>query len=274
MSNYLVGQSLEIGTGFGITTYDGDLSPPKHLTRIYYLEPALSVFAKYNYNRYFSARLSFLATAVRGEDAKSRSEWRELRNLSFHTPIFEVSLIGEINLLGFHPDKSGRSFSPYLFGGVAYFRFDPTTLYNGEVVRLQPLGTEGQGLPQFPDRPFYSLNQISIPVGGGLKWAVTDRITLSGEIGWRKTFTDYLDDVSTTYVSYDLLFRERGETTARLSRRSWERLGIAPEEYRPRPYEVSQRGRPAKDWYITGLIKVSYQIYMDDITSTNLKCKF
>jgi len=268
-------QSLEIGGGFGLTTYDGEITPPTLLGRFRILEPAASIFVKYNYNRFLSARLSYLSTAASGDDAKSGSSWRELRNLSFQTDIHEVALIGEWNIFGFFPNRDGFPITPYLFGGFAYFNFDPKTNYNGEVVRLQPLGTEGQGMPQYPDRDFYSLHQIAIPFGGGLKWAITSRMTLSGEIGWRRTFTDYLDDISTTYVPYQDLLEFNGPLAANLSRRAWQTLGIAPESYVPRPYEVTRRGNPrTTDWYITGLVKVSYQIYIDEISGGNINCKF
>lgn len=268
-------QSLEIGLGFGLTTYDGELTPPTLVGRFFILEPGLTVFAKYNYNKYLSGRFSFVSTSIRGDDSKSNSPWRELRNLSFHTSIYELALIGEWNIFGFFPNKEGNSFTPYLFGGLAFFHYDPTTNFNGEVVRLQPLGTEGQGLPQYPDRDYYSLYQISLPVGAGLKWAITDRLTISGEIGWRKTFTDYLDDVSTTYVPYNTLLEGSSELAARLSRRAWQIAGVPPQDYEPRQYEVSRRGSPGTmDWYITGFVKLSYQLYMRDLVSSAPGCKF
>ncbi len=271
----LQAQSLEVGLGFGLSTYDGELTPPTLIGRFFILEPGVTVFSKYNFNRYLTGRFSFVATSIRGDDAKSNSPWRERRNLSFHTQIYELALMGEWNIFGFFPNKEGNSFTPYLFGGIAFFHFDPTTIFNGEVVRLQPLGTEGQGLPQFPDRDFYSLYQISIPFGGGLKWAVSDRLTISGEIGWRKTFTDYLDDVSTTYVPYDVLLENRGELTAQVARRAWQVTGIAPEDYVPRDHERRQRGSPGTmDWYITGFVKLSYQLYMSDLTANRTNCKF
>lgn len=268
-------QSLEIGAGFGLTTYDGELTPPSLIGRFYILEPGVTVFARYNFSKYFSARLGFVATAIRGDDQRSGVAWRETRNLSFHTPIYDLSAIGEWNIFGFYPNREGRWFTPYLFGGVAIFSFNPTTNFNGAVVELQPLGTEGQGLPQYPDRDFYSLRQFAVPFGGGLKWAVTDRLTLSGEIGWRRTFTDYLDDVSTTYVPYDILLESRGPLAANISRRAWQVLGISPQEDPSSQGANVRRGSPTTpDWYIVGFVKVSYQLYMDDLTPSNVKCKF
>lgn len=265
-------QSLEVGGGFGLSTYDGELTPTTFKGRFKILEPGVTVFARYNpMNPYFTWRAGFLLTSIRGDDALSdESSWRQTRNLSFHTRIIEFAVIGEWNIFSFYPDRAGRAFTPYLFGGIAVYNFKPTTIYNGKVIDLQPLGTEGQGLSQYPERDFYNLTQISLPVGGGLKWAVTDQITLSGEMGWRKTFTDYLDDISTTYVDYDLLLNERGDLSAKLSRRSWEVTGVPPDQV---PVGDNRRGSPsAKDWYFMGLIKLSYQLYVNDLYSTKLKC--
>jgi len=275
MHRHVAAQSIEIGGGFGVTTYDGELTPPTLIGRLYILEPAASLFVKYNFNKFGSVRLSYLSTAARGDDAKSQSRWRELRNLSFYTNIHEFAAIGEWNVFGFSPGVRNNSFTPYFFGGIAYFNFDPQTNFNGQVIRLQPLGTEGQGLPQYPERDYYSLHQVIFPFGGGLKWAVSKRLTLSGEIGWRYTRTDYLDDVSSTYVPYDQLLEFSGPVAANLSRRTWQVLNVAPDTYVPPNQQLGRRGNPnTNDWYITGLVKVSYMLYMDDISGGGVQCKF
>src|SRR4029079_7997167 len=103
-------------------------------------------------------------------------------------------------------------FSPYLFAGLSLFHFNPYSKDAlGNDVNLRSLSTEGQNLPEYPDRKMYSLNQISIPFGGGIHFAVTENITLGYEIRMHKTFTDYLDDVSKSYVDKAPLLRERGQ---------------------------------------------------------------
>ena len=84
---------------------------------------------------------------------------------------------------------------------------------------LKPLSTEGQGLPGYPDKKTYSLTQLAIPFGGGVKFAVTDNLHLGLEVGFRKLFTDYLDDVSTTYADPADLLVARGQLAVDMSYR-------------------------------------------------------
>ncbi len=119
------------------------------------------------------------------------------RNLNFHSPIIEVSLVANYSFFDLQINKV----TPYIFGGIALFGFNPYTFdTTGSKVYLRNLGTEGQGLNIYPDRKPYSLGQVAIPFGGGIRFRVTDNVYLGYEIGLRKVFTDYLDDVSTTYA--------------------------------------------------------------------------
>ena len=79
---------------------------------------------------------------------------------------------------------------------------------------LQPLGTEGQGTAAYPDRQKYQLIEVSMPFGIGYRWRISPGMHLTVEYGWRKTWTDYLDDVSTTYVGADLLNSTSGSSMA------------------------------------------------------------
>jgi hypothetical protein len=74
--------------------------------------------------------------------------------------------------------------------------------HNGdEWIDLQPLSTEGQGFKEYPNRPTYKLQQINVPVGGGIRHEISPRFNIRGEFILRKLFTDYLDDLSTTYIN-------------------------------------------------------------------------
>jgi hypothetical protein len=98
------------------------------------------------------------------------------------------------------PGEAAYSFTPYITLGVGLFNYDPYAYYRGEKVLLRPLGTEGQGSPLYPDRKQYSSMGISIPFGGGVKYAFNERVNIGFEVLHRFTNTDYLDDVSKTYV--------------------------------------------------------------------------
>ena len=91
-------------------------------------------------------------------------------------------------------------YSPYLLAGVGYYTFNPQTELNGKWIDLQPLSTEGQGFKEYPDRKVYKLQQLSIPVGLGIKYELSRMVNLRGEFVYRVLQTDYLDDMSTTYV--------------------------------------------------------------------------
>tara|TARA_B100000123_G_C25352286_1_gene263346 strand:- start:74 stop:508 length:435 start_codon:yes stop_codon:yes gene_type:complete len=123
-------------------------------------------------------------------------------------------------------------------------RMNPKAKYDGEWIELQPLTTEGQGTSQNNKKP-YSLSQISIPFGIGAKLNLSNRVAISLEYGMRKTFTDFLDDVSGLYPNQALLVQETGtDLSAELSDRSVNPDGINNSNY------GLQRGNPNNnDWY-------------------------
>ncbi len=254
----LSAQHFEAGIMLGGSTYQGDISPSTSAWSTNDVHAALGVFGRYNFNPYVSARLNFAYGKLSASDADANAENRRLRNLSFESSLIEFGLIGEINLLGYDPEGLTRRFSPYLFGGVSVFRFNPETNYQGQLVELQPLGTEGQGMEGFGEK--YNLTQIAIPFGAGLKFAINERLNLGMEVGFRRTFTDYIDDVSGTYVSFEELLRGNGELAAILSNRSGEL-----QEPSDTPIDVetgSFRGNPDNDdWYAIAGITISYNFY-------------
>jgi Domain of unknown function (DUF6089) len=129
------------------------------------------------------------------------------RNLHFRNDLKEFALTG---LYNFRPEgrtsEKRPSVSPYLFFGFAATAHSPearspvdeTNPANSRVwVKLQPLGTEGQGQPGF-EKP-YSLITLAIPMGLGVKVRLNDDFNIAAEVGYRYTFTDYLDDVGGNY---------------------------------------------------------------------------
>lgn len=142
-------------------------------------------------------------------DTKGEDElWRKQRNLDFKSNILEGYIATEIFPLmllnAAHEDYQPR-IRPYGVMGLGVFKFNPKgslTDANGKKTwhDLQPLHTEGQGFDEYPDRKNYSLTQINIPLGFGGKYMVSERTSISLECLWRKTFTDYIDDVSTEYI--------------------------------------------------------------------------
>lgn len=235
-------RSAEVGVFLGGSYYIGEINPTAHLNQ--FTKPAGGFVFRYNMNSRLSARLNFLAGRIEGHDSFSSSEAALQRNLNFKSPINELSLQLEFNFFDYAIGNEKRKFSPYLFLGIAGFKFNPQgQLANGAWVALQPLGTEGQGLDGGASKKKYKLIQLSIPFGVGAKVNLSKNIGISFEWGMRKTFTDYLDDVSKKYYDPTVLAATRGGTAAVLSDPS---IGTDP------GYSNTgrQRGNPTnKDWY-------------------------
>ena len=240
---FLQAQYKEIGIFAGISNYQGDLSPAELSQSLNRTHASFGVFGRYNMNNYLSVKLGATYGTISGDDADSNRE----RNLNFKSDLLDVSVTGEFNILGYQPYALERVFSPYIFAGVGIVHFNPRTQYEGEWVELQPLGTEGQGSSaEYGSK--YGLTQVVIPFGGGLKYAINDSWNLGAELGFRKTFTDHLDDVSDRYVDEDLLLANNGELSVALANRTGEPIPAG-----------RLRGNPDnKDWYIFTGFSVSY----------------
>lgn len=245
---------FELGGSVGLSNYSGDLTPSNIGPVVAQSHPALSAFARFNVNPRFSTRLGLTYAVISGSDALSGSDQLKRRNLSFDSDIYEIAGMLEVNIFKFSAIEGESIFTPYFAVGFGAFRFDPTTEYNGQRIRLQPLGTEGQGTSAAPNNPKYSLVQLNIPFGGGVKFKLSDNITGFVDLTWRWTFTDYLDDVSTIYADPEILLSESGELAVALSNRTGEFLG--QEGY---VSNGNVRGGPTvNDYYFMGAVGVSF----------------
>jgi hypothetical protein len=150
---------------------------------------------------------SILSKVPVGDIARARYN----RNFSFRSTVTEVNLVAEFHpifIFGNHEarDEIPPLYSPYLMIGVGYFSFNPQTKLGNRWIDLQPLSTEGQGFPEYPDRKVYKLNGITLPIGVGMKYELTSFLNVRGEFLYRFTDTDYLDDVSTNYIDPDVFY--------------------------------------------------------------------
>lgn len=262
-----VNAQLEAGLSVGLSSYQGDLAPNSINGSLSQLHFSGGVFGRYNINNFIAAKLAVNYGRVSAEDARASTEQQRLRNLSFRSNVYEGSLTAEFNILGYQPYNFERTFSPYLFGGISVFHFNPETFFNNEWVRLQPLGTEGQGIAGFEEP--YDLVQIAIPFGLGVKYALNDQWNIGLEIGLRKTFTDFLDDVSGLYGDQALILAENGELAAALN----DRTGEISDEVIVRT-ENSQRGNPERDdTYIIGGVFISYNFSDNGLVGGRRKTK-
>jgi len=238
-------QRLHVTLIGGFSNYQGDLQG-KYFT-LNQANLALGAGLQYDLTPNVAVRLGFNYGSLEGDD-KQNSGLLRARNLNFHTKIVEGNLLLQYTLF----DLNDKRISPYVFAGVAIYHFDPYTYDTlGNKIFLKPLSTEGQGLAQYPNRKEYKLTQFAIPFGGGIKFRVSDNIVLGYEIGLRKLFTDYLDDVSTRYVDPFLLASARGMKAVEMSYRGGELKGGNPNY----PADGTVRGgAKAKDWYyVTGI---------------------
>ncbi len=243
---------LEAGLSVGLSTYQGDLAPNSIGGSFSQLHFSGGIFGRYNLNNYLAAKVSFNYAKLSADDANAASEAQQARNLSFRTNVFEGSITAEFNILGYQPYNFERTFSPYIFAGVSYFNFAPEAFYDNEWVPLQPLGTEGQGLDGFEEE--YKLWEIAIPVGVGVKYAINDQWNVGLEVGLRKTFTDYIDDVSGLYGDNAVIATENGELAGILN----DRAGEITNESIVRN-ATSQRGNAERDdSFVIGALFISY----------------
>lgn len=169
-----------------------------------------------NLGQRFAIRATAYYTRLSANDKYTSNTERHMRNLNFFTPVGGADAVLEWKWGNGSAAYNGRNW--YFFAGVGYFRFDPRTTYNGATVRLQPLGTEGQYFMN--GRSPYKLGAWSVPFGIGYKIKATRFGYLSFQVDARKTFTDYIDDVSTTFVDKTALLASNGQTAVDLSDRS------------------------------------------------------
>lgn len=213
----------ELGFFGGGSYYLGELNPGRQFK---FTQPAFGLVFKHNYNRRLAMRFNGLYGTLYADDAESTDEFQIRRNLMFRSRVLEFSGMLEFNFFEYEIGNPSLPATPFIFVGLNVFRFNPQAELNGEWYDLQPLGTEGQGLPDFPGRKPYSLISVGIPFGVGAKFHVGNFLSIALEWGLRKTFVDYIDDVSTTYVNPALLAAANGPESALLADRSLVEPGL------------------------------------------------
>lgn len=183
-------QSWEIGGSIGGAGYMGDLNPNNPLK----ISGGMAgLMVKRNFNEYLSASIHYTVAGIAGADSTSGNPQFVNRNLSFKTPLTELSLIGELNFLKYIPSVTANRFTPYVFAGAGLTTFKPQTVYKGQTIDLAPYRTEGQPVQ-------YGNKAISAIYGAGFKYNFSGAWNIIADIGYRHAFTDYLDDVSGVYA--------------------------------------------------------------------------
>lgn len=248
-------QEGEFGFGIGAGHYFGDLNTQARLNRP---KVAATAFFRKNFGNYIALRIgASFAQLGYSDQYNSHNKYMFSRNLSFNSKVWELTLQGDFNFFRFMPGEPAYSFTPYITFGAGIFSYDPYAYLKGVKVPLRPLGTEGQGSALYSDRKQYSSMGISIPFGGGIKYSFNDRVNIGFEVLHRFTNTDYLDDVSTTYVDPSVfpLNPDGSQSDAQLlSDRSYE-LG------QPIGIPGRQRGNSKqKDQFVTAMIHFTFNL--------------
>lgn len=275
---------LEIGINIGPSFFLGDLGGNRGkgtrfvkdvnlgLTKL-----AKGLYATYYPKEWIGVRVAAQFSKLEGQDEMIASKgWDELfrkqRNLDFRTNLFEAYIGAEVFplqlILNSNGDYNPR-LMPYGVIGVGMYKYNPQgslTDANGKKTwyYLRPLKLEGQGMDEYPDRKEYSLTQVNIPLGAGAKYWVTEKMSVSFEVLLRKSFNDYVDDVSTTYIDPVLYDKYLTPANAAIARKISDKMYgiVSPNVTRFAPGE--QRGNPKQnDSWFTTFIKFGWRISPD-----------
>jgi len=248
-------QQGEFGVTLGGAHYFGDLNTRAKLNRP---KMAVGVFFRKQFGNYIGLRVGAQYARVGYSDLyNTDNEYQQRRNLSFNSNIFELALQGDFNFFQFIPGDPYHRFTPYVTLGLGVFSYDPFAFLENQKVFLRPLGTEGQGTVAYPDRKPYNTMAFCMPFGVGVKYAINNQMNVGFEVIHRFTNTDYLDDVSKTFVGADkfpALPDGTPSVAQRLQDRSYETGDIIGAEGR-------QRGFPKqRDQYVIASLILSFNL--------------
>lgn len=264
----------ELLGGIGPTGFLGDLGGANtigtHFVKDYDFNTTrfnLCAGVRYKKGPYFGFKGMLTYGMVSGDDASTQEKFRNNRNLNFRSSIIELTAQAEYYFLpeksrnlytigGLKSKKRKRNFTAYLFAGVGVFFYNPKEELNGKWYSVRKYHVEGQGLPGGP-KQFSNFN-VAIPVGIGCRYAVNKRWSVGAELSVRKTFTDYIDGVSTKYYDKVVLQQNYGSTAVALADPS--KGDIAGATSPSADGTGAQRGNPKyDDAYIFFTINVGYK---------------
>jgi hypothetical protein len=236
----------ELGIMGGGSFYIGDLNPYQPFRNSKW---AFGGIFRYNIHSRTVFRINATYGQVEAYDKGSKSQLLQNRNLNFNSKIYEVATGIEFNYFPFEIGHQKYKGSAYILAEIGLFRMNPTTQYNGETVELQPLGTEGQG-SVLSKRSNYNLTQVCIPLGLGAKLTLWGWGTINVEMGIRKTFTDYLDDVHNDgFIDAEQLAITNGPKAAALSNRNLDGA------------RYGKRGTSSNnDWYVFSGVMLTFKL--------------
>lgn len=240
-------------------------------------------YLAYQPNEWLGFRLALNRGTLAGDDALIKGkggleEARKNRNSDVRSRITEGLLLAEVYPTVFlendPTDVVGR-LRPYVVGGIGFFHFNPqgTDPLTKEWVDLRPLHTEGQGTIFYPGRKEYKLTAFNYSLGAGVKYFLSESVNLSLELLHRTTNTDYIDDVSTTYVSDGVFYATMSASQAALAARMANKSGTVAAPYT----EGMKRGTSTNnDAYFSMNLKLGFRLGRggNDYSSTRCPVRF
>ncbi len=253
-------QKIHVDLLGGVANYQGDLQDKRFTFSQSHVAGGVGI--SYDFTKHISARAGLMFSSLSGDDKLGRNL---IRNLNFKTGLSEVSAALQYNIT----DPADHLLTPYVFGGVAIYHFNPYTHdTSGNKFYLQPLSTEGEGFVAGVNN--YNLTQFAIPFGAGVKLSLSENLSVGVELGIRKLFTDKIDDLSSTYVDEALLLSNRGSKAVELAYRGGELKngGIYP------PAGTLRGGAKNKDWYYFTGFRASLTLFNGGIGGGGKQSKY
>ncbi|HET9430673.1 MAG TPA: hypothetical protein VFO70_05825 [Chitinophagaceae bacterium] len=281
---------FEIGLGLGPSFFLGDLGGTRGTGKTFvkdvnfpFTKLMKGLYFNYSPTEWLGIRIAANLGRLEAHDSAIKTDGkneyeRKKRNLGFKSKIFEAYAALEFYPTVFFEGYDGleHKLRPYGVIGFGFFHFNPQAEYiapNGSRtwVNLQPLSLEGQGMAEFPDRQPYSLWQQEIPIGFGFKYYLKENMYVGLEILHRKTFTDYIDDVSRTYIDPSLFAVYLTPEQATYARQLMYREQFLNPTVN-RPYINLQRGDPKEnDAYFSGMLRLGWRINGSNSPNSNIK---
>jgi hypothetical protein len=247
----------DYGVTLGATNYLGDIGGKEKTRRDFVADMKLAktrwdggVFVRYKWQPKLSLKLAFDYVRIEGDDKLSTNPGRMYRNFNFKNDLLDLGLTGEFFFYE-DPDLGNtyryrNSFRAYIFGGVGGTYTNPKTLYKGEYVKLNQYYIEGYNYKKFV---------LNIPMGMGFYFTFDKKHRFGFEMNYRKTFTDYLDDISGNYPDAPVGGMPE-DFTIRTKQLSQEDAGA----YLSHDYGLKRGDKTHKDAYMSATLSYSYVI--------------
>ncbi|HVE61429.1 MAG TPA: hypothetical protein VNA26_06405 [Chitinophagaceae bacterium] len=271
---------FEIGLGIGPMFFLGDLGGHQGVGKTFVKDVNIpltklskGLFVNVMPAEWLGFRLAINQGKLEGYDSLIKDKggaenFRKIRNLQFQSSLLEGYLGTEFYPTVFFEKYDGLQgkLRPYGIIGIGMMKFKPQGKYyepagNAKWVDLQPLRLEGQGFREYPDREEYKLTTMEIPMGFGAKYYVKENMYIGLEVLHRKTFTDYIDDVSTNYIDNNLFGQYLTPEQTAMANQLYYRENFVPGGSQTRPSINEQRGDPTEmDSFFSTIFRLGWRL--------------